>query len=140
MILGIEIALIILGLMALIRGKFQLSKSKVVVGLPARLLGVLALTPLPVAVLVLGVYTVTQVDPNDPRAVERWGEENKLTLMLIEAGVVIGITILLLVLAAYLGVPAAEANRRLRARGAADYDDYEDDRAGRGRSRRGRDD
>ena len=47
MILGLEIGLIIYGIIALVKGRMKFGENKVVEGLPARLLGVLALTPLP---------------------------------------------------------------------------------------------
>ena len=49
MILGIEIALVIIGLLALVRGRMTVTASRVVEGIPARLLGLLALTPIPIA-------------------------------------------------------------------------------------------
>src|SRR4051812_13151875 len=102
MILGLEIGLIIFGLIALFRGKLTISKTKVVEGLPARLLGLLALTPLPIAILV-GIVFVLAVAPNNPEKAARIADENKLTLALVEAGIVIFITILVFGFGAALG-------------------------------------
>ena len=75
MILGIEIALIVVGILALARGRMTLSKTKVVVGAPARLLGLLALTPLPLAFMIGFVYAISKGPDNDERALE----ENRTT-------------------------------------------------------------
>ena len=60
MILGMEIGLAIFGLIALVKGKMTVSKNKVVVGAAARLLGLLALTPLPAALLFVVLYAAAQ--------------------------------------------------------------------------------
>jgi hypothetical protein len=134
MILGLEIALAVIGVMALIRGKMTLSKAKVVHGIPARLLGLLALTPLPV-VLVVGVGYVALSDPKDP---EQFAEDNKWTLIAIEAGVVIAIAALVAVIGfSFATDPEEPPRRRVRD----DYDDeYEDDDRPRRKTRAGRDD
>jgi len=49
MVLGVEIALLVIGIIALVRGKLSLSKRKVIVGSRARILGAIAVLPLPVA-------------------------------------------------------------------------------------------
>src|SRR5262245_47678776 len=63
MILGAEIALLVMGLYALFAGKLTLTKQKVVRGTPARLLGILCLLPIPLSLLVgivLGVGLAVQ--------------------------------------------------------------------------------
>jgi hypothetical protein len=50
MILGAEIGVTIYGLMALIRGKFSMGKNREIVGLPARMLGLLCLATLPLVI------------------------------------------------------------------------------------------
>jgi hypothetical protein len=135
MILGLEIGLIIVGILALVRGRIQLSKGKTVQGAPARLLGLLALTPLPVAFFVIMVYTLANTDINRPDLVEKWAEDNKWTLTAIEAGVVIGIGVLFIILVAVMGKPVAEVEREVRKKRVADYDDeFEDDRPRRRRA------
>jgi hypothetical protein len=49
MILGAEIALIIYGIYALVRGSFSLGKGRSVTGNKARILGLLCLVPLPLS-------------------------------------------------------------------------------------------
>jgi len=51
MILGIEIVLLIVGLCALVTGKLTLGKNRVVHGPAARLLGLVAVIPIPLAFL-----------------------------------------------------------------------------------------
>lgn len=47
MIFGIEVGFFIAGLVALIRGKFALTPTKVVIGTAARLLGLVLMAPVP---------------------------------------------------------------------------------------------
>jgi hypothetical protein len=124
MIQGVEIALLVIGLLAIIRGKLTISKTKVVTGAAARLLGLIALTPLPVALAAVALYMAVS-GVGDP---ERFADDNRMTLMLIEAGVVIGIAILVFGIGAAIGTDPA--------RDQADEDDEEDDRPRRRRSRR----
>lgn len=132
MILGLEIGMLIFGLVALVRGKFTLSKNKVVEGAAARLLGLLALTPLPLALAVVFLY-VAASSPANP---EKFAEDNKLTIALIEAGVVIGIAVLVFGIGAAIGKDPAEARRRKKKRrDEDDYDDEEDYDRPRRRSR-----
>lgn len=125
MILGIEIAMIIIGLLALVRGRMTISKSKVVTGAAARLLGLVALTPLPVALAAVGLYVAAAGGAADP---ERFVEDKRVTITLIEAGVVIGIAILVFGIGAAIGRPPEPARSD---------DDEEYDRP---RKRRDRDD
>jgi hypothetical protein len=60
MILGAEIALLILGLVAIFRGKLTLTKARVVEGTPARLLGLLGLAPIPVTIALCFAIGVVQ--------------------------------------------------------------------------------
>lgn len=132
MILGMEIGLAIFGILALVRGKMTLSKNKVVVGAPARLLGLLALTPLPAALLFVVLY-----------AASRGGQVNdddKWTITGIEAGTVILVAILVFGIGAAIGITPREAERRER-RASGRYDEDEDDELDdRPRKRRDRDD
>jgi hypothetical protein len=122
MILVIEIILAVMGLKALFTGTLKLSNTKVVVDVPARLLGVLALTPLPLAFFAIMAYTVTQ-DPQDP---ERFADNNKLALVGIEAGIVIFISILVFAIGSAVAISPAEAKYREQERRRA-YDRYDDD-------------
>lgn len=131
MILGIEIALAIYGLIALIGGKLTISKTKVVLGVPARLLGALALTPLPLAFAAVIVYVAVQAPANP----ERFAEDNKLTLVLIEAVIVIGVALLVFGIGASVAVDPRIAERKARQDERDDEDDEEDDRD-RDRNRR----
>ena len=122
MILGIEIAMLVIGILAIVRGKMTVTGSKVVLGVPARLLGLLALTPLPVAfVAVFGYIAINQ--PVDP---EQFAQDKKWTIIAIEAVVVISIAVLVFGIGAAIGVSPAEA-QRLERRGRRRYEDDEDD-------------
>jgi hypothetical protein len=133
MILGMEIGLAIFGLIAMVKGKMTVSKNKVVVGAPARLLGLLALTPLPAALLFVLLYVASQGG--------QINDDDKWTVTGIEAGTVILIAILVFVLAAAVGITPKEAEQReRRASGRYDYEDEEDELDDRPRKRRDRDD
>ena len=58
MILGAEIGLFVMGVIALVKGKLTLSKTRVVYGTPARLLAIIAFLPLPLAFSAGVVYGV----------------------------------------------------------------------------------
>ncbi len=66
MILGAEIGITVYGLIALFRGKFSLGGGRELVGLPARMMGLLCLATLPLVVtfgIVVGiVYAIQGVD------------------------------------------------------------------------------
>jgi hypothetical protein len=85
MILGAEIAMLVLSLYALATGKLKLSKHRVVRGTPARLLGVVGLMQLPLAfcggVAVGVVMSSCGQDPTDPSV--------KWILTIIEAGTLV---------------------------------------------------
>ena len=133
MILVIEIALAIYGLIGLFGGKMTLSKTKVVLGVPARLLGLLALTPLPVALVAIIGYVAVKA-PADP---ERFAADNHVTIMVIEAVIVLGIAVMVFALGAALGVNPQEAARRSSRYESDDEDDKEDDDRDRDRDDRG---
>src|SRR5262245_3653486 len=85
MILGVEIALLIMGIMALSKGKLTLTKQRVVHGQPAQLLGLLACAPLPLSFLVGMAYARVKGNvTNPPTDSVRW------TLVGIEAGICLG--------------------------------------------------
>ena len=66
MILGMEIAMLIFGIYALIAGKMNMGKNKVVLGLPARLIGLIGLVPLPLSLLVGVVFGIIWAAQNRP--------------------------------------------------------------------------
>jgi hypothetical protein len=135
MILGLYIGLAVAGILALIRGRMQISKSKIVIGVPARLLGLLGLTPLPLAIVVGMIYVAANVDVTDAQAVQRFTQEHQGRFTLIE-GVCAGlVAVTLFVLAAVLAVSPEEARRRGKRRPAVEYDDEYDDRPPRRRRR-----
>jgi len=125
MILGIEIALIVLGIMALVKGKIQLSKNRVVQGTPARLLAIVCFAPLPLAFMsgiAYGAYLATQGGDL---------ESHKWIFIAIEAGVVVACLALLFILGFALATsPAPETPR-------VEIGDWDRDL---GRDRRRRDD
>ena len=125
MILGIEIALLVMGFLALCRGRLTIGKNKVVLGIPARLLGVLALSPLPVA-FVLGIgYVLANAPPGQE---EQFTDENQTTLMVIEAAVVLSTAAAIYALGTAVAVDPAEAERLdRRRRGYEDEGYYGDD-------------
>ena len=137
MILILEIVLVVVGLIALIRGKLTVSKTKVVTGAPARLLGLMALTPLPVALAAVALYMAVAGGAADP---ERFVDDNKLTIALIEAGIVIGIAVLVFGIGAAIGHPPEEKRMKRRDEDEYDNDDNEDDDRPRRRRRREEDD
>jgi hypothetical protein len=120
MILGMEIAMLVIGFLALVRGKMTISATKVVEGMPARLLGLLAMAPLPLAFLAAIAFVVVQ-NPADP---ERFAEENRWTLTGIEAAIVIGTAIVVFGIGAAIGVDPAKAKAKSRGR----YEDESFDR------------
>ena len=93
MILGIEIALLVVGVLALVRGKLPLDKSHAVYGLPARFLGLIALTPLPASFVVVAAYTILNVPSGNPAAVDQFVADNRWILIAIEAGIAIGVAV-----------------------------------------------
>lgn len=129
MICGMEIGMAIVGLLALIRGRMTISKTRVVVGVPARLLGIVALTPLPVAFGAVILFSLVQGAAVNP---EKFAEDNRVTLVLIEAGIVIGIAIFVFAVGALVAIHPDEAARRERA---DRYDDYEEEDEGDRRDR-----
>lgn len=94
MILGLEIGMLIAGILALTRGRMELTPSIVAEGVAARLLGILAMTPLPAAIIVLGAYTVANCAGKSEPEIDAWVKKEKTNMIIIEAGVVLGIALL----------------------------------------------
>ena len=107
MILVIEVLLAIMGVKALVTGRLQMTGSKVVVGGAARAVGFIALMPVPI-VLAIGVAILAMVNPPDP---ERFAADNQWTFIGIEAGVVLGMVVLIAILCSLLGKSPAELER-----------------------------
>jgi MFS family permease len=133
LVIGLGVGMIIAGIVAIVRGRLQLSQTRAVQGVAARLLGVALLAPLPLGFLAALVYTMLNVDPNRPDQVEKWTHDHEMTLNLIIAGVELGLGLLIVIIAAVLARPLPPEGRRRRRRPADDYDDYEDDRPRRRR-------
>ena len=85
MILGAEIALVILGIYALVKGKLTLTKTRVVYGTHARLLAIIAFLPMPLS-LVVGVIfgIILAASGRDATATSV-----RLTMVGIEVGVLV---------------------------------------------------
>lgn len=63
MILILEIAMLIFGIIALVKGKFTLTKKKIVTGAAARIVGVILLMPLPLSFgvgVIMGIMLAAQ--------------------------------------------------------------------------------
>jgi hypothetical protein len=91
MILGIEIGLLIFGILALARGTFSVGKEKKVTGWRARVLGLICLTPFPVAItagVAIGVMA----------ALNGQGEPDYRVLAGVEVVIVVAICVLVVVL------------------------------------------
>jgi NPCBM/NEW2 domain len=94
MILGMEIAMLAVGLYALVAGKMTLTRNRVVYGAGARFLGLIALMPFPLAFsvgFVLGAYEAV----NHRSLID---SSAKWTLIAIEGGIVVFCALLVYVL------------------------------------------
>jgi hypothetical protein len=122
LIIGLGIGMIIAGIITLVRGRLQLSQRKAVQGVPAYILGVALLTPLPLGFLVAITYTILNVDPNKPEQLEQWTNDNEMVLNGIVAGVEIGLGLIIIVIAACLAKPLSDESQQVGRR-TVDYDD-----------------
>lgn len=121
MILGLEIAMLIGGLIALVTGKFKLSQRMVAEGVAARLAGAVFLLPLPLAFtigLFIGLTQAAQGKPVDTGF--------HLTLVLMEAGVVLGCLVVGLVIAV-VGGKAPKDGSKKRARLKQRDEEFDDE-------------
>lgn len=89
MILGAEIGMIIMGLIAIFSGKFSLTKNRVVYGMLARLLGVLWLLPIPLSMLVGIVVGFIYVTQNPGTTQDQLAKTFGLTGTIIEGTIVV---------------------------------------------------
>jgi hypothetical protein len=62
----LDIVLLVLGILAVAKGKFSLSGSRVVEGVPARLVGVLLILPLPASIAIGLLYSEPKSAQGDP--------------------------------------------------------------------------
>lgn len=142
MILGIEIALLVMGIMAVANGKMKFTKNKVVEGLPARLLGVLAILTLPTVFMIGFIVGFMQAFQNPNGDPQEFIRKHAATIAIIEACIVGGVTIFIVGVGLIIGGPPTDERPRRRRRRDEedDYDDDEyDDRPSR-RPRRGEED
>jgi hypothetical protein len=114
MILGLEIAMLIMGILAIVRGKVSLTKTLVVEGTAARIVGVIMILPLP---LVFGVVILWGI-ASGARGKQLNENELRTTGMFIEAGITIGCFLLALLIAAMTG--------GAQSRKFGDYDELDD--------------
>ena len=119
-IIGMNIGLIIAGIMALVRGKFVLTKNRVVEGVPARLLGAACFIPLPVVLC----GSVTFLLVRSGGAVREPTTEDQLLSAAIEWGIMIVSLLILFGTAFALSGPPSEDRPPPRR---WDDDDEEDD-------------
>jgi hypothetical protein len=136
MILGLEIAMIVMGIIALIRGEMKFSANKYVYGTAARLLGILALLPLPIAFCIGFVVGATEAVNNPNVNQAEFMEKHRTTLVITEVVIVLGTALLLFTIGFLIGEPplSKRPKRRRRRRDEEEFDD-EDERP---RSRRRR--
>jgi len=121
MILGLEIGMLIVGIMALVKGTVTLSKTRVVEGVPARIAGVIMLLPLPLSFaggFMLGAS----------RAMTKGGQVNvqefQTTLIIMEVAIVLSC----LAIGVVIALAASKHPEEKRPERKADYDDEPDDR------------
>lgn len=131
MILGAGIALIVVGIMALIRGQMKFSNTKVVTGTPAYVLGVLSLFPLPLALAAASIYSAGQFAKNPGRD----PDDMMWTVIGIQAAIVLGGGVLICIVGFAIGRPPEKERRRRR-----DEDSSDDDARPTHRYRRDEDD
>src|SRR5258708_33196285 len=61
MILGAEIGMIVMGIMALVKGQMVLTKRKIVYGAPARFLAIITFLPLPTSFVIATIVAAVSV-------------------------------------------------------------------------------
>jgi hypothetical protein len=110
----VEIAMLVIGIMALVTGKLTFSQNKVVRGATARIAGAILMIPLPLMFgigLIIGLQAGLQGQQVDQQKLQ-----SQLT------PIEIGVTITCLILGLGIAVMGAEPPRR-----RDDFDDYHDD-------------
>src|SRR5262245_20365085 len=117
MILILEIVMLIMGLVALIRGRIQLAGSRSVEGPAARIAGMILMLPLPLAFAV-GFYLGAQAVATGKNVTSG---QFQLTLVLIELGLLVGCFIVALLVC--LVGSSTDDGRRVYRRFDDRYDD-----------------
>ncbi len=103
LLLGAEIGLLIFGIYALVRGRLKVTNNRIVRGVAARLLGIVAMLPVPLALLigfVMGMEAAARGRPMD--------DAFKLSLTLIELGLVAGCGLFVFTVGFFLGGSSEE--------------------------------
>jgi len=136
LVIGLGIGMIVAGIVAMVRGRLQLTNSRAVHGVWVYLLGVALISALPLGFFTAMVYMLMNVDPNKPDDMDRWGKEHELTLSLIITAVEIGMGVIVFIIGASMAKPYSRADGRFSARER----EYDDDYEGRPRRRRPADD
>jgi hypothetical protein len=127
MLLLYEIGLGIFGLITVIRGKMALSSTKVVEGIPAYMLGILAMVPLPLAFTIgLVVGFMHAKDGNEFKL----DNENQLMFAVIELGICLVVSALVFGIGASIG---KKPNKKRKKHWDDDDDENWDDRIRRSR-------
>ena len=87
MIAAIEIVMFLVGIAVLVTGRLPLAPYRVVRGAQARMLGILAMAPVPLATCV-GAVTVVLMSPQP----QQYGKDPSIrgTLIALETGIVVG--------------------------------------------------
>jgi hypothetical protein len=138
MLLLLELGLTIFGIVALIRGKMTLTKKRVVEGTPARLLGILALIPLPLTIIFVLLFGVNKFLQGGTEIDQKEG----VLLMGMELFLFLGGFVL--VYSIGFAVATDPSKRKKRKRRADDWEDEDqeddDDRPARKKRRIDRDD
>lgn len=124
LLIGLGIGLMVAGIIALATGRMKFTKTRAVQGVPARLLGAALLAPLPVGFLAAMIYTMANIDPNQPEQAKEWARQNDGAITAVMAGTMIGLAVLIIIIAAFLAKPIEPERKRYRR---GDYDDFEDE-------------
>jgi hypothetical protein len=117
-LLVIEIAMLIGGIVAMATGKLSLTKSKVYTGVGVRIAGLMLVLPLPVALLV-GLVWGSQLSPAELRVN---AAEYQVAFILVELLCIVIPAVLAVVFVATLGEPS-DAGEKRRRRDDLDYDE-----------------
>jgi hypothetical protein len=112
----VQIAMLVMGVIAIVKGQIKLSPRRVVDGVPARVIGVVLIMPLPLALFlgfVVGFGLAAQ------------GKNVDRNTMLIVSPIDIGVVVLALVISLIIGLATSHPVEKRRRR--EEYDDYDDD-------------